>query len=336
MTPIVLEISTDKEDQRLDQVLLETLRLPPYSAEISRQTLKKWFKGGLVILNDRISKPSFILPLGKHTITLNVHDFRKKPAAAASTDKAKVKIIHEDDDLLILNKPERMYTLPHRAEETSTAVGAALAICPSIKDVGKGGLEPGLLHRLDTGTSGIIVFAKNQTEFDRLREIWKTDKIRKFYRAVVSSPQKENQNITLPLAIDYKLARSSKSAKKMLVMTDKKNERFFTTNSRGPLLSAKTIILNLKIIPDQDELLDLAIEITTGVMHQIRAHLAEIGYPILGDTLYGKTPSSRLWLHAWKLVIETKFGKTLTFTADLPENWPDQLQPMLLPQFKHL
>ncbi len=229
-------------------------------------------------------------------------------------------IIYEDEDLLVLNKASGVPTLPHTHSETETAVGAALAHAPVLAQVGGKPLEPGLLHRLDTGTSGLLVFAKSETEFQRLRQVWKTGWVKKIYRALVKKKAsvylKQIDFKKLPYTISYPMGHSAKSSKKMIVFTSEKKQLSLI---RGKPLKALTVIKKIgKLGPD---FFDLEIEIKTGVMHQIRCHLAAISWPIVGDSVYKGMRSSRLWLHAWKLVLPLKTGVLLDLEAELPKGW---------------
>ncbi len=219
-------------------------------------------------------------------------------------------IIYEDADLLILSKPSGIPSHPLRQGEEGTAVSAALAHCPELCEIKfPKTLESGLIHRLDTGTSGILVFAKNLAEYERLRLLWKKKEVQKIYRALVSESP-----LALPKILDWSLAHSKKSSKKMICLLPGKKIKF-----RGKAYPAHTALLRAE--KTKSGLLDLEIEIKTGVTHQIRCHLAEFGYPVCGDSVYGGPKAERLWLHAWKLSFLLKSGVRLSLVSDLPEGW---------------
>jgi 23S rRNA pseudouridine1911/1915/1917 synthase len=222
----------------------------------------------------------------------------------------------------ILNKTSGTPSVPHSVQETETAVGAALAHLPALSGIGRQGYEPGILHRLDTGTSGVLVFAKNQATFEIVKNLWKTPEVTKTYRALVKArdparafelqkPLREPIEITTPLAHD------PKSSKKMIALeTVQMIERGLY---RGKALPTHTRIIS--VLPtSRHGVLDLEIEIETGVMHQIRCHLASLGWPILGDPLYQGAPAQRLFLHAWKIRIKLPSG-ALEIEAPLPAVW---------------
>ncbi len=301
---------------RLDQALLEEIRskLP----SLSRQTLKRCFKDKTIFLNHRPSQAceaSHILPIGNHEIEIRgISEIAfADPKAMPSPRGCFLPIMYEDRDLLILHKKSGTPSLPLSPHETETAVNAALAHAPEIAGVGRGGLEPGLLHRLDTGTSGLLVFAKTMAEYKRLRTLWKNGKVEKRYRAIVTVQEGAQTLDDLPMTLTFPLAHDRKSSKKMVAY-------LASSKIRGKPLPAETIILKAKeLSPPRRGHLDLEIQIHTGVMHQIRCHLSTIGWPIVGDPIYGGSPADRLWLHAWKLKIPLRSGTVLSLEAQLPQ-----------------
>ncbi len=206
-------------------------------------------------------------------------------------------VCFESDELLVLDKTSGIPTLPLSGSETGTAVNAAIARCPGLAAVGKGGLEPGLLHRLDTATSGLLAFAKTQAAFERLRALWSSGHVGKIYCARVSASAKRTP---LPLApgtrIDLPLTSDPSSSKRMRTYSQA------LAAQGAKKLPALTEVLSFEALEDGTH--QITVRITTGVRHQIRCHLASMGWPILGDPLYGGAPAPRLYLHSWKLKIE--------------------------------
>jgi 23S rRNA pseudouridine1911/1915/1917 synthase len=285
---------------------------------LSRAKLKQWFQEGKILYLQREAKPSFILQPGTHEIILLNCDLAP-PQASPSQNGSFLPIIYEDENILILHKTSGIPSAPQSSIETETAVGSALASHPNLFGIGPHPLEPGLLHRLDTDTSGLLAFAKTEEEFLRLTTCWKKREVKKIYRAWVSADPTSFSR--LPLTIRFPLAHDAKSSKRMIALKEEKNSNF-----RGKPLPAITHLLGAQKFQTSSGTLlyDVEIEIETGVMHQIRCHLAAIGIPILGDSVYKGAPSSRLWLHAWKLKIPLKDGKALTLEAQLPPGWNQQ------------
>ncbi|MEO7161306.1 MAG: RluA family pseudouridine synthase [Bdellovibrionia bacterium] len=320
----IIEIQITTEPSRIDQALLEALR--KQAPEISRNTLKSWFQDQKIYFAGRTVKAALTLAPGEYEI--EIRDLAPaalgKAQASASLQTDQIRIAYEDDHLLVLNKDSGTPSVPHNPSETETAVGLALAHYPALANIGRNVLEPGLLHRLDTGTSGLLVFAKSQTEFERLSAAWKKREVEKVYRAWVSptTPHSPDTTLQLPLRIDTPLAHDAKSARRMVACRESSR-----TAIRGKPLPAVTHLISLhskiSCSPPLSDIYisDLEIRIETGVMHQIRCHLASLDYPIVGDPIYKGLKSPRLWLHAWRLSLSTSDGKILNLEADLPTNW---------------
>ena len=220
-------------------------------------------------------------------------------------------LVYEDSELLVLRKKTGIPSAPLKITESETAVHAALAYCPQLNGIGDKPLEPGLLHRLDTGTSGILVFAKTQTEWARLKSTWKEGKVKKYYTALTEKPKSP---LKLPLTIEWSMGHDPKSKKKMISLLPQNRNLI-----RGKPLPAITHLLSvqnyvLKEIPLK-ACVQFEIQIETGVMHQIRCHLASLGYPIIGDPIYRGVPASRLFLHASRIIIPRSNGSLLTLNS---------------------
>jgi 23S rRNA-/tRNA-specific pseudouridylate synthase len=219
------------------------------------------------------------------------------------------KIIFEDELLLAIDKPSGL---------PSNSLVHSLDSCESVLQTARP-LETLLLaHRLDTGTSGVLIFAKSETAFRAMREQFKLKNIEKKYLAwSEKTPERESllQTLTFPWPIDLPMAHHAKSKKKMIALAP--HDRHF----RGKPIPASTLLhsashdLFFEIPAIRFEL-----EITTGVMHQIRVHLSELGFPLIGDPTYEKKAlgaSIRLALHAEKI----RF-KLLGFQYELESPWP--------------
>ncbi len=313
------------EPLRLDQALLPELqkRVPG----LSRAELKRWFTEKRVLLDGRPQTPSRALSAGAHGVT--IVDFsasltRGPSAVARPSQKGSfLEVIYEDAELLILHKQAGIPSVPHSSEETETAVGSALAHFPPLgadAENGKNRLEPGLLHRLDTGTSGLLAFAKTTNEWNRLKEAWKTGKVRKTYRAYVAARPEAEPLPSVPIELRHFLAHDARSARRMVSLGADLERAQRHPEIRGAPLRTLTRITRVHSASNAQA--DLELEIETGVMHQIRCTLASLGWPISGDELYRGAPAPRLWLHAWKLTFETHEGIALTLEAHLPETWP--------------
>jgi 23S rRNA pseudouridine1911/1915/1917 synthase len=346
---------------RADLAVLSELKRkhPELAGKISRAALKILFREKRVRLVPKSSesqKPtesrralsaSDDLFPGTHVIEIQnwnpEADLSPEPSHGPDTEL--LPVLFENEDLLILHKSSGTPSVPLQSHETRTAVSSALRYLetagdasgkPSGKEflqsfiqIGKSSnhpLEAGLLHRLDTGTSGVLAFAKNQAEFDRIRSLWKTDQVRKFYRAIVQAGQSGQPKSAqlpelkkLPFTITTPIGHDPKSSKRMLALDPEHSSR--NRNIRGKPLDAITHILGAMPFEQGTQRWELQLEIETGVMHQIRIHLASVGLPILGDPLYGSNVAPRLFLHHERLELPLKTGTVLKVQAPLPSDW---------------
>jgi 23S rRNA-/tRNA-specific pseudouridylate synthase len=224
--------------------------------------------------------------------------------------KRMFKILFEDDLILAIDKPSGL---------PSNSLVHSLKSCESVLRAARPGETLMLVHRLDTGTSGVLIFAKNENAFLAMREQFKLKTIQKKY---IAWSEKTNERETLlktlqfPWPIELPMAHHAKSKKKMIALGP--NDRHF----RGKPIPASSLLhfassdLFFGIPAIRFEL-----EITTGVMHQIRVHMSELGFALIGDDIYGKKANAaetRLGLHAEK----TSF-KLLGFHYELESTWPD-------------
>ena len=226
-----------------------------------------------------------------------------------------LEVIYEDTDFVAINKPPELTVHKTSATDPQTTL-ADLAVerWPEMLSVGEDPLRPGIVHRLDRDTSGVMLLAKNQKSFEYLKSLFHEHTIRKTYLALVYGAPKEASGI-----IDMPVARVGAKTTTQIRGTRDLVERsaitYYRTSKR---LGDYTL---LECMP------------RTGRTHQIRAHLKAIGVPIVGDPLYstGKTTLglTRPFLHAWKLELNTQGGTALRLEADLPEplqNVLDSLQ----------
>lgn len=284
---------------RLDQALLEVLRKETGSS-VSRAQFKRYLKETPIEVNGARPNPSTLIAVGNYDILLP--DWKKFETSLRELKPAEhcfIPILYEDGDLLIFHKPSGIPSVSLSGDQTNSASAAALAHMPSLADVREfKPMEPGLLHRLDTGTSGVLAFAKSLEEFNRLKALWKTPTVRKIYRAIV-----ETRTPPKIQTLRHQIGHLENSSKRMTVVDGKNSE------IRGKPLDAVTHIRGVH--PLAHSRFELEIEIETGVMHQIRVHLAHAGFPILGDKIYGGAVADRLMLQAWRLELPLKNGASL-------------------------
>jgi len=265
-----------------------------YLGKYSRTYLQKLILAGNILVNGKPCSSG-------HKITQSDEIEVIFPDAVASGIKAEdiaIQIIYEDKDLLVVNKPAGMVTHPGAGVKSGTLVNALLNYCKDLSGVG-GVLRPGIVHRLDKDTSGIMLVAKNDFTHRVLAKQFKQRKVQRKYVALVNGVVKfDNDEINMPIGRDYK------DREKMAIKFAESKE-------------AVTRYKVLKRFPDTTLL-----EITpiTGRTHQIRVHMKSIGHPIVGDTKYGiKDKAARQMLHAeWIKFFHPTLKKDLEFFCKVP------------------
>jgi 23S rRNA pseudouridine1911/1915/1917 synthase len=262
---------------------------------LSRAKISNLINQGLVRVEGKIKKPSFHLDSGqKVTLTLIEEKKELKPFDFA------VKIVYEDDDIIVVDKPGGLVVHPPQAGYSRTLVNALISLKKELAKIEP--LRPGVVHRLDKETSGIMILAKNKQSYQDLVRQFKERKIEKEYRAIVWGQIKKKD-----LVVDLPLARDKKNRLKMKISFIKSK-------------AAYTQVKTLARFPDSTY---LEVKPRTGRMHQIRAHLKFLGFPIIGDKKYGiKDDYQELFLHAYKIGFHHPQNKKyLEFASALPEHF---------------
>src|SRR3989344_3751019 len=225
-------------------------------------------------------------------------------------------IIYEAGAVVVLNKQGGISVHPSMNEPQGTLSDALITKYPAIKTVGDDPMRPGIVHRLDKDTSGLLIVAKNQEAFEFLKKEWQEGRVVKKYLAMVLGHPKEKGEII------SELARSPKDFRKRIVVNLGKN--------KNKELKGKLAITEYKVVKKFRDFSLVEVYPKTGRMHQIRVHMASIGCPVAGDKIYGgkrKNPEglTRQFLHAFYLGIVLPGNKKMAFEADLPEDLRDIL-----------
>lgn len=281
-----------EEIDRLDKVLSKL------EINLSREAIQRMIKNGEVLVNGKLQKPSYKTAVGD-IITVEEEipqEIELKP------QEMPLDIIYEDDDILIINKEKGIVVHPGNGNPDGTLVNAVMAKCKgSLSGIG-GKIRPGIVHRIDKDTSGLIIIAKNDKSHINLSNQIQNRQVKKTYIALARGVIKENE-----ATINMPIGRSTKDRKKMAVTK-----------------TGKEAITHFKVLKKYEGYTLLEVKIETGRTHQIRVHLSEIGYPIVGDEVYsnGKNPFNvkGQMLHAAKLTFRhPTTNKELTFEAPLPK-----------------
>ena len=259
-----IHVGAEFDGWRLDRLLAQEL-------ELSRGYVRRLFSQGRISLVDAPTAKGALLRVGD---TVRVGAFRHPDLGPIPQPDLELSVLAERSGLLAFDKPAGMPSQPLDYEETGTAVNAALGRYPELGAVGRGGLEPGLLHRLDIQTSGVLVFASTDASWQSARELFETGRVTKRYLALVHGRLAEAGELGLRLAQAGPRAR-----------VVERGGRVAHTRWQPIRAGADRSLVRL--------------EMPTGVTHQIRATLAHLGHPIIGDRLYGSNSDEpRHWLHA--------------------------------------
>jgi len=289
-----------KPEVKILQVTESAVRLDKYLAgeypELSRSILQKLIKQGFISVNDFTARPSQKLSVGDR-IYVALPPPEKVSLAA---EPVPVNVIYEDEDLLVINKPAGLVVHPSPGHTAHTLVNALLARCPDLAGFGDT-MRPGIVHRLDRDTSGLMIIAKNSSAQQYLINQFKDRSVSKGYLVLVKGKLAPSQGI-----IDAPIGRDPSNRKRMAVLASGRQAR---TGYK------------VKEYVDGYTLLDVTTE--TGRTHQIRVHLSAIGYPVVGDAVYGvRSPYvKRQFVHAYRLGFRLPAGgEYREFTCALPQD----------------
>ena len=282
----------EKDSKRIDAYLSERMD------DLSRVAIQRLVSNGKILVNGKKVKTSYKVQTGD-----KIQIEEEKPVEISlKAENIPLDVIYEDADIIVINKLKGMVVHPANGNPDGTLVNAVMAICKdSLSGIG-GEIRPGIVHRLDKDTSGIIVVAKNDKAHINLSEQIKNREVKKTYIALVRGIVKEN-NATINMPI----GRSKTDRKKMDV--DK---------------NGKNAITHFEVLKRYKDCTLLKVNIETGRTHQIRVHLSHIGYPVIGDEVYSNGKNE--WnekgqcLHAKSLeFIHPTTGKNMYLEAELPE-----------------
>ncbi|MFH1061598.1 MAG: RluA family pseudouridine synthase [Candidatus Omnitrophota bacterium] len=281
---------------RLDKWLADKL-----AKDLSRSDIKRLMEMGNISLNDLIVKPNHKVKVGdKITVTLE----EKQDAQGLIAADIPIDIIFEDAYILVVNKPAGLVVHPAAGHFADTLVNALTFYCKNLSDL-NGPLKLGIVHRLDKDTSGILIVAKDNKTHRHLASQFKKHTIDKTYIAIVQGSVNYDEGV-----IDVPLTRNPFNRKKMSVSH----------------ASSRQAVTGYKVIKRAADLTLLEVYPQTGRTHQIRVHLAHLGYPIIGDSTYNKAKGikgliSRQALHAQTIRFKHPHtGKIVEFKAKIPED----------------
>lgn len=312
--PVLSFTTTDSEaGHRLDMVIVEHL------PTLSRSRASRLIRTGHITVNGLIKKPGYLTKPGDIVRS----EIPSPEPISCKPEAISLSILHEDQDLIVLNKPPGFVIHPGAGHNSRTLANALLSHCPDLEGVGDRN-RPGIVHRLDKDTSGTLVVAKNSMAYENLSAQFKMRQVHKVYLALVYG------EVKLPLGmIDFPIGRHPTDRKKMS-----------TQSGRGrpteTLWKVKEAFSGVTL---------LEIDLRTGRTHQVRVHCAAIGHPVVGDSTYG---GKRRWkdllqgpkqdllkairrqmLHAWQLTfLHPRTGKFMNFESPLPLDMASVLESL--------
>ena len=283
-------------EERIDKYLAEELG-------ISRSTVKKMIDEGFVLVNGKKVKASLIL---SEADELFVKDGFIKEASFEAED-IPINIVYEDDDLLVINKKSGMVVHPGNGNTSGTLVNSLMHYTKNLSN--KEAFRPGIVHRIDKDTSGLMLVAKNDKAHDILAEGFKNKTIKREYIALVCGVIGEDSGV-----IDAPIGRDAKDRKKMCVTSE----------------NSKKAVTHFKVLKRYEHYTLLRLILDTGRTHQIRVHMKYIGHPVYNDPVYGKAYNDfGQFLHSASIDFEQPTThEHLHFECDVPKEFQDFLDTL--------
>ena len=290
-----MEIEVLREE-RVDKYLAEELG-------ISRSTVMKMIDEGFVLVNGKEVKASLIL---NEADELFVKDGFIKEASFEAED-IPINIVYEDDDLLVINKKSGMVVHPGNGNTSGTLVNALMHYTKNLSN--KEAFRPGIVHRIDKDTSGLMLFAKNDKAHDILAEGFKNKTIKREYIALVCGVIGEDSGV-----IDAPIGRDAKDRKKMCVTSE----------------NSKKAVTHFKVLKRYEHYTLLRLILDTGRTHQIRVHMKYIGHPVYNDPVYGKAYNDfGQFLHSASIGFkQPTTHEHLHFECDVPKEFQNFLDTL--------
>jgi 23S rRNA pseudouridine1911/1915/1917 synthase len=305
-------VAETEAGERLDQ------RIASRFQDISRTRVQELIAAGLVLVNARPAKGSHRLRGGER-ITVEV---RPRPPLRAEAESIALDILYEDEDVLVINKPAGMTVHAGAGNPSGTLVNALLGRGQALSQGGDA-LRPGIVHRLDKETSGVILVAKNDAAHAKLSESFRQREVKKTYIALLEGHFKEESG-----RIELAITR------------DPRNRTRMTARRSIVLSNAREARTDWRMLARIDGTTLVEVQLHTGRTHQIRVHFSALRHPVVGDTLYGATPQlragkctlpslSRNFLHAAKLgFTQPRTGAWLELQAPLPQDLREFLRQL--------
>ena len=300
MQKVIINSTIENKGERLDKFIAD-------NSDISRSYAAKLCEDGLVTVNEKQVEKKYKIT-GNEEITINLPPPEE---LAAKPENIPLNIVYEDNDVIVINKPQGMCVHPAPGNENGTMVNGLMYHCGDSLSAINGVIRPGIVHRIDKDTSGLIICAKNNQSHLKLSDQLKERKAMRKYIALVNGNIKEDTGI-----INKPIGRNPSDRKKMAVV-----------------IGGREAITHFRVLErfGQYTLVECVLE--TGRTHQIRVHMASICHSIVGDPLYGlkkeKFSLKGQLLHAKTIgFIHPKTGQMMEFTSEIPEYFENILEKL--------
>lgn len=295
----IFKIESEFVGERLDQYLVKAFE------DKSRSFITNLIKNGDVLVNGNQVKPGYSLKLNDQ-IYVAINEPKSLDLEPVNLD---LDIVYEDSNLLVVNKPEGLVVHPAESYDGPTLVHGLLYQSDELSSI-NGVKRPGIVHRIDKDTSGLLIVAKNDIAHQRLSEAFSKHEVKRIYTALVYG------KIDVPKGvIDMPIGRHRTNRLKMAVDPE-----------------GKRAVTHFKVLEQFEKYTLIECELETGRTHQIRVHMAHIGYPIVGDPIYGPKDvigDTGQFLHAHTLTfVHPIKNEHMTFTVDMPESFKQMLNKL--------
>ena len=294
---LIIDVSDEETGERIDSFLSG-------KTEFTRTRIQQLIKDRNITVNGKPTKSSYKIEENDEIII----EVPEVETTEIKPENIKIDIVYEDSDIAVINKQAGLVVHPAHGHYSGTLVNAILYHIKDLSGI-NGEIRPGIVHRLDKDTSGLIVIAKNDKVHTALTEMFQEKKIRKTYLAILKGKLNKSEG-----KIVTQIGRDKNDRKKMTVIDD--------------ITKGKNAITNYKVVSQNNLFTLVKVNIETGRTHQIRVHMRYLGYPILGDSVYGrKDNEKRQMLHAYKLeFIHPVTGRQMEFIGEIPEDFQKALK----------
>lgn len=294
----MIKVVSDKENIRIDKYLASIL-------DYSREYIGRLIDSKLVLVNDKIVKASYKVALQDEIV---IHDEQMKVEDHIEPVKMDLDIVYEDEYLMVINKPSGLVVHPGAGNYNNTLVNGLMYYTKHLSDVG-GSTRPGIVHRIDKDTSGLLLIAKTNQIHEILADDFKNKRIKREYIALLDGVFKNGS-----ATIDAPIGRDKQNRERMAVVED-----------------GKHALTHMKVLKRYDGYTLVSCVLETGRTHQIRVHMAYIGYPIHNDPVYSKKEADSFgqFLHSYKInFIHPITKKEMEFICPLPKHFEDFLKEL--------